>query len=77
MTRSFIFNKLTKYYFVTCAIIIFNQKIRLINPQISKTQVYKCTSNRVGGGGHFEYYIDALRDNTSTQEWYSKTYGTN
>ena len=69
MTRSFIFKTQTKKFVTTHVILFFkNQKIRLISPEISKTQVHKCTSTKGGRVIQSVYTRDVLLINTSTQD---------
>ena len=56
MTHLFLFNVLTKEFFKNRIVLLFNQKIRFIKPQISNNQVHKCTSNYGGEVPHSNYY---------------------
>ena len=52
MTESFVFQTKTNKFFTTHVVLFFTrQKIRLINPEISKTQVHYL-SPIMGGGCH-------------------------
>ena len=50
MTQIFLFDTLTKEVFKNHVILLFNQNIILIKPQIRNTQVHEFPSNHGGGG---------------------------